>query len=589
MQISIKKKFDYFMFLLIGIFLITVIISFGVTHNMQQKTEELVDLTKELDFLTNLRTTLLNLSYSLNEFLKYNDEKSKANIENGIKNLHRIIASSRSLNLDSDEKKIIDYLINNIKKFDSFLNKILFSQNQADIAMANEALKVELFSKVLEQIDEHWYKDFEKIYRAQVASKRAQIFVFHFYTALLVILLLIFLIIRRTLKKGFILPIIELSRTSFKMAAGELTHRIKINSGDELEDLGKNFNLMAEALQEKIADLESYIKKEQKLIRELSILTEFIGYVVSERDMDVLFERFIERTRDLLKADNAAINLYSIGNEGAFYSTSEQIDLQVLESVLRKRGITYDDILSSQEIVNIEITNPTLQRLYNINYALFMPISSSTSLRAVITLFRKDTPFSEDDENSLFNFAFQAFQTISLQNEISKLAKTDGLTGLYNHRVFQERIKEEILRASRYKRTLFLLMADIDHFKKINDTYGHQVGDMVLKTVADIIKKNVRQLDFPARYGGEEFALILPETDCDNAYKVGERIRKAIENHEFRLEDGKTFRVTISIGIACFPIDSKDREELVKKADQALYYAKQEGRNRVCLYNSISK
>ena len=115
MQISIKKKFDYFMFLLIGIFLITVIISFSITHNMQQKTEELVDLTKELDFLTNLRTTLLNLSYSLNEFLKYNNEKSKSNIENGIKNLHRIIASSRSLNLDSDEKKIIDYFINNIK------------------------------------------------------------------------------------------------------------------------------------------------------------------------------------------------------------------------------------------------------------------------------------------------------------------------------------------------------------------------------------------------------------------------------------------------------------------------------------------
>ncbi len=586
---SIKKKFDYFMFLLIGIFLVTVVISFVVTHNMQQKTEELVDLTKELDFLTNLRTTLLNLNYSLNEFLKYHDEKSKSNIEDGIKNLHRIIASSKALNLDAYERNIIDYFINNIKKFDNFFNKILFSKNQADIAIANEALKVELFSKVLEQIDEHWYKNFEKIYKAQVASERAQFFVFHFYTALLIILLLIFFVIRRTLKNRFILPIIELSRTSFKMATGELSHRIKINSGDELEELGNNFNIMANALEEKIKDLEEYIKKEQKLIRELSILTEFIGYVVSERDMDVLFKRFVERARDLLKADNAAINVYSMGNGGFFYCTSEQIDLQVIESVLRKRGVTSDDIVNSQDVINIEITNPTLQRLYGIKFALFMPLSSSTSLKAVITLFRKDNPFTEEDENSLFNFAFQAFQTLSLQNEISKLAKTDGLTGLYNHRVFQERIKEEILRASRYKRTLFLLMADIDHFKKVNDTYGHQVGDMVLKTVAEIIKKNVRQLDFPARYGGEEFALILPETDCDNAYKVGERIRKAVEEHEFRLEDGRTFSVTISIGIACFPFDSKDREELVKKADQALYHAKKQGRNRVCLYNTISE
>ncbi len=589
MQINIKKKFDYFMLLLIGIFLVTLIISFGVTHNMQQKTEELVDLSKELDFLTNLRTTLLNLNYSLSEFIKSGDEKSRVNIEDGIKNLHRIVASSKTLRLDPDEMKLINYLVKNINKFDGYFNRVQFSSHKTDVTLAHEALQVELFSKTLQQIDEHWYKDFEKIYRAQVDSERAQTFVFHFYTGLFLFLLALFLLIRRLIKKRFILPIIELSKTSFKMATGDLSQRISIKSGDELEELGKNFNLMAEALKDKINDLEAYINKEKKMIRELSILTEFIGYVVSEKDVSVLFKRFIERARDLLKADNAAIDVYSPESGGLFYSTSEQIDLQTVESILRKRGTTCEDILESQELINMEISNPTLQRLYGIRYAVFMPLTSSTPLKAIIILFRKDNPFTEEDENSLFNFAFQAFQTISLQNELAKLAKTDGLTGLYNHRVFQEKINEEVMRATRYKRTLFLLMADIDHFKKINDTYGHQVGDMVLKTVADIIKKNVRQLDFPARYGGEEFALILPETDCDNAYKVGERIRRAVQDHEFRLPDGRTFSVTISIGIACFPIDSKDQEELIKKADSALYRAKEMGRNTVCLYNSMTQ
>ncbi|RMG68915.1 MAG: HAMP domain-containing protein, partial [Nitrospirae bacterium] len=292
---SIKRKFDLIILLFIALFLVSLVITYSVTKNMENKTSELVNLSKELDFLTNLRTTILNLSYSVNEYLKYNDEKTRIHIEEGIKNLHRIVAKARIMSLDEDEEKLVSYLINNVSRFERLLNKILFSNSKADKTLAHEALQVELFSRALQEIDKHWYEDFDKIYRAQVESERAQTFVFHFYVALLVFLLLAFFLIRKLIKRNFVLPIITLSQRSFKMATGDLSQRLSIKSGDELEELGNNFNLMAEALAEKINDLEAYVKKEQKLIRELSILTEFIGYVVSEKDVELLFKRLVER------------------------------------------------------------------------------------------------------------------------------------------------------------------------------------------------------------------------------------------------------------------------------------------------------
>ncbi|NOX20220.1 MAG: diguanylate cyclase [Nitrospirae bacterium] len=584
---SIKRKFDLFMLLLTVIFLLSIVISYGATHNLQQKTNELVNLSKELDFLTSLRTTLLNINHNLNIFIKTSTPQTLDAIQRDIEKLKKLVSKTLDFRADEKEFKTIEYIKNNMDKFNEKLNKILYSEDSVERTIAYDTLQVELFDKVLRAIDEHWYEDFEKIYKAQMDSEKAQLIVVHAYSVLIITLLVVFLLIRGVIKRRFIDPILQLSNTSYKMASGELHHRINIQSKDELEDLGKNFNLMAQSLEKNIEDLKKYIQKEQKLIRELSILTEFIGYVVTENDMDTLFHRFVERCRDLLKSDNAAMKVFYNHDCYRFITTNKQIDEQVFESVLRRNETTFEEILSSQDIVNTIIDNPTIINLFKIKYAIYMPLTSSTALRGVVAIYNQERPFTEEDENSLFNFGFQAFQTMSLQNELSRLAKTDGLTGLYNHRMFQERLAEEILRAERYKRTLFLLMIDIDHFKQINDTYGHQAGDMVLKEVAQIIKKSVRQVDFPARYGGEEFALILPEADCENAYKVGERIRQAIQSHDFQIDNGTKINITVSIGIACYPYDTKNKEELIKMADSALYYAKKHGRNRVCLYRHI--
>ncbi len=184
------------------------------------------------------------------------------------------------------------------------------------------------------------------------------------------------------------------------------------------------------------------------------------------------------------------------------------------------------------------------------------------------------------------NQASTSIANAKLHAEIEKLATTDGLTGLYNHRTFQEKLSEELRRLNRFSSPISLLIADIDYFKKINDTYGHPAGDLVLKGVANVLRETIRDIDIPARYGGEEFAAVLPGTDKKGAGMIAERLRKSIMNTSFSA-DGASIKITISIGIATSPLDAETKEELIGRADQALYHAKNGGRNRAVHWGEI--
>lgn len=162
------------------------------------------------------------------------------------------------------------------------------------------------------------------------------------------------------------------------------------------------------------------------------------------------------------------------------------------------------------------------------------------------------------------------------QRQAEKMAETDPLTGIYNRRKFSELLDQEIRRVERYNRFLSVVLLDIDHFKKVNDIYGHEAGDYVLKRMTGLIRKDIRITDTFARYGGEEFVIILPETNLEGAKTQIERVRKIIEKASFT----KVGHITISAGIAEF-IEGDTRKSLVKRADEALYLAKKEGRNRV--------
>ncbi len=165
------------------------------------------------------------------------------------------------------------------------------------------------------------------------------------------------------------------------------------------------------------------------------------------------------------------------------------------------------------------------------------------------------------------------------------IANLDGLTEIYNHRYFQEFLDKEISRAVRLQHGLSLVLADVDNFKKFNDYYGHQAGDFVLKEVARLCQELTREYDLVARYGGEEFVFVLPETNQEDALTAADKIRKAIEQHAFEY-GSESYRVTISFGVAYFSVEEKGlkKNELIERADKALYTAKRKGRNRVESY-----
>lgn len=176
--------------------------------------------------------------------------------------------------------------------------------------------------------------------------------------------------------------------------------------------------------------------------------------------------------------------------------------------------------------------------------------------------------------------AAKALDNTRLFAELQRLAIIDDLTGLFNRRHFFEVARLEFERARRYQRSLSIIMMDIDHFKDVNDSLGHLVGDAVLQIVAERCKQNMRETDVIGRYGGEEFVLLMPETSADGANMVAERLRVAIGDTPITTH-GETVRITISIGLAILVGDCKDLDQLIQMADAALYAAKRGGRNTI--------
>ncbi len=368
-------------------------------------------------------------------------------------------------------------------------------------------------------------------------------------------------------------------------------HSIKKDGVEVLEGLSARllFNLVDE--RKKREEEISKSLQDQQMLYDIGIML-----TSSDREEDML-STIIQYAMKLTDTPAGSIALYNealgqmelVASHGFSDNFSKRTKWKV-----RKGGVS-DHILNKGTTVSIKDINSQIQverpniDSEGIKSLLATPLIAERKTMGILYVDDfKEREFSKKDESIIGLLATQAaaaIEKMQILERTRKLAITDELTSLYNHRHFINLLQDELKRAKRYKRSLSVLLIDIDHFKHYNDTNGHLKGNDVLKEAAIVMLATVRNLDILARYGGEEFAVILPEADRQEAEGCAERIRSAIEKRAFCNENSQPLgKLTISIGYATFPDDAKMERSLINRADIALYKAKDSGRNRVTGY-----
>lgn len=345
------------------------------------------------------------------------------------------------------------------------------------------------------------------------------------------------------------------------------------------------------------------IEEEQELLLENAtrnkIFVEISKDLTSTLAPQSILQKAFEQFRHIIDYSSISILLFDdIDQEYHLIIQPEQ----TISKNYRKKLI--DDIsqIFGEYPVKLELTKDALHRptifkphretaqpATSFKSSLHLPVIIGDKVSGLIHLARhSEAPFSSRDLDVTSQFTgifVTSIKNAQIHKRTEKLAFTDPLTGLYNHRYFQETLTQELLRTVRYSKSLSLMIIDIDFFKNFNDNYGHQAGDKVLRHVATIFNSSVRErIDTVARYGGEEFAVILPETSIEGARKFAERIRSRVEKSEIIYEN-LNLSVTVSIGVAnTIVTNCKKTSELIEAADMAMYESKDNGRNRVSTY-----
>jgi len=261
-------------------------------------------------------------------------------------------------------------------------------------------------------------------------------------------------------------------------------------------------------------------------------------------------------------------------------------DLDIYE--IFKKNFQADQSIISNDAANDRRLDPfhkILKSGFTVQSLFIIPITYEQKLQGLLVGYKCEARANWSRINETFMKSVVDQVAVGVVNArlyatVQRQATTDGLTGLFNHRTGQEKLADQLKQAERYQRRLSVIMLDVDHFKSINDTYGHPAGDSVLKAVARLIRNNCRDVDIPVRYGGEEFLLVLPEVTQDGATVVAERIRVALKGEMIKHEDLE-IAITGSLGVACFPDDADSQQNLLDLADKSLYLSKRLGRDQV--------
>ena len=394
-------------------------------------------------------------------------------------------------------------------------------------------------------------------------------------------------------KKNIMEPSLQISSAMQKMTQGEF-EKLKVGGGTEISVLADRFNVMMQTLQDEKKELQDAISKEQNVVRKLNVLNELNSSLIFKLSVSEVLESIISFSNPLIKSEIKTIALINrLTRQTSHFTSSLPKDYG--DVTLMTNNIIRELFINKWMPIRLNVSSGDKRFAgiiegvnLKINNFLAVPIMIGEDILGAFILVNKTggDEFTAEDEDTALMVSFHgsaAIEKALLHEKTVELAKTDGLTGLNNHRTFHETLEEEIQRARRFDRNLSLLLIDIDYFKKFNDTYGHQEGDSALKELAGILSQNLRSIDSAARYGGEEFTIILPETLLEGALNTAERISNEVKKHSFDIMGNKA-HITVSIGVSTFPDDAMDREGLIKAADDALYMSKRKGRNAISTF-----
>ncbi len=291
--------------------------------------------------------------------------------------------------------------------------------------------------------------------------------------------------------------------------------------------------------------------------------------VLDDKFTIVVWNRFLQVHTDKQSEQVIGHSIFT-----AFPELPERWLTRKLTSVIQLNTPSFCSWQQRHHLFELPHTRPiTTDSQFMAQNCTFLPIDTSVGNKHICILI--------EDVTDVCHYQGQLQNAL---NELAQMSRIDGLTGTYNRRHWQDSLKQEYAKASRHQKNLSLIMLDLDHFKLLNDNYGHQCGDMVLIEVSALITKLLRVEDVFGRYGGEEFAIILPETELEGAMELAERVCRAVEN-SLLTYNNKRIEVTISLGVTQLSGKETSYEELITQADSALYQAKACGRNQVCQYS----